>query len=137
MRICYFWFTDWPAARTALPPGALVPWTGPDPGGYWRVFSQQWASGEDLVTIEQDVLIHGQVMRQFAACPAPWCAFGWPVGPGQVSYWWLGCAKFSAALQAAVPVDALCRPVTGGGCLDGNCGQVPCHRHLDVIFQPL
>jgi len=131
MRVYYFWYAAWPRALAALPPDAGHVWTGPGTDGYWRTFAQRWTGEDDLVCVEQDVLIHAGVLPQFAACPQPWCAFGWEVGPGQMSYWWLGCTKFSAALQAAVPLTSK-QP---GEC--ARCGPVPCHRHMDVILHPV
>jgi len=132
MRVCYFWYRAlWPQATAALPDAAERIYTGPGTHDYWRVFAQRWTGEDDLVTIEQDVRIHPGVIPHFAACPYPWCAFGWEVGPGQMSYWWLGCTKFSAWLQQEVPLTG----EQPGDC--AACQPVPCHRHLDVVFQPV
>lgn len=132
MRVAYFWFDPWPAAEAALPADAERIYTGPDTGDYWKAFASQWTGEGDLVSIEQDVAIHDQVIPQFEACPEPWCSFGWMVGPGQHSFWWLGCTRYSAALQRAIPVSELCRPNPPDVC--ERCTSVPCHRHLDVVF---
>lgn len=117
-----------------LPEGAEQAWTGPGTGDYFREFASLWGASplDDLVTIEQDVAVHPDVIPQFAACPQPWCSFGWQVGPRQHSTWWLGCTKFSAALQKAVDLSGI-RGHTADICM--NCTEfTPCHRHLDVIL---
>jgi hypothetical protein len=122
---------SWPDALRALPLGAERVYTGPGTHDYWRVFTERWTGESDLVAIEQDVLIHDDVLPQFAACPEPWCAFGWQVTPGMVSTCWLGCTKFSAALQREVTLSTH-QP---GNCVeDPGCGPVPCHRHLDLVL---
>lgn len=134
MRTVYFYFTPWTEAQAALPGHAMLVYTGPQTGDYFRWFASLWAAepAADLVCIEQDVAIHDQVIPQFAACPQPWCSFGWLVGPGQHSYWWLGCTKFSAELQRNVNLSAV-RGHTADICM--QCTEfTPCHRHLDVIL---
>lgn len=133
MRVSYFYYnTSWTEAVAALPLGTACIYTGPFTENYFRAFAKQWAGEEALVSIEQDVAVHGDVIPQFAECPNPWCAFGWQVGPGQWSHWWLGCTKFSAELQRAVPVSRLCAPHPPDVCT--ACSMVPCHRHLDVVL---
>jgi len=133
MRTAYFWFTRWPEAQAALPPDAERVYTGPGTHDYWHALAARWNTGQDLVVIEQDVIIHDQVIPQFAACPEPWCSFAYEVGPGQHCWWWLGCTRFSAQLQAAVPLTV----EQPGECLTRTCGPWPCHRHMDVILQPI
>lgn len=135
VRTVYFWYTTWAEALASCPPHAEHVYTGPDTGDYWWAFAARWTGEGDLVTIEQDVQIHDSVIRQFTECPADWCSFGWEVSPGQMSHWWLGCTKFSAWLQREIPISSLCRPNPPEVC--DRCTDVPCHRHLDVIFQPI
>lgn len=133
MNVVYFYYQPWARALNALPPDTLPLHTGPDTGDYWRAFASQWDSGlGDLVCIEQDVAIHPDVIPQFSQCPEPWCSFGWMVGPGQHSHWWLGCTKFSAELQREIPIGELCDPNPPDVC--ALCSDVPCHRHMDVIL---
>lgn len=132
MKLAYFYYSPWSEAVAALPDTAALIYTGPDTGDYFGAFSDQWGGRDDLVCIEQDVLVHDRVVEQFAACPEPWCTFGWEVSPGQPSFWWLGCTKFSASLQNMIPVEDLRRPHPPEVC--ARCADVPCHRHLDVIL---
>lgn len=134
MNTVFFYFTWWPEAAAAAAAATGV-YTGPGPEDYWHAFARQWGTGRDLVTIEQDVLIHDQVLEQFASCPEPWCEFPWMVTDTMMSTCWLGCTKFSAELQAAIPVGDLCLPNPPELC--GRCTTVPCYRHLDVIFLPI
>lgn len=137
MIIAYFYYTGWPQALAALPAETRSVWTGPGTDGYWAAFAARWGTGHDLVTIEQDVLIHDQVIPGFAACGEPWCEFPWQVTPVMLSDSWLGATRFTAALQAAVPASELCRPNPAALCARCAEAGVPCHRHLDVIFPAL
>jgi hypothetical protein len=160
MRTVYFWYTIWPAADQALrqhAPGWTATWTGPDTGGYWREFSRRWDGSDDLLCVEQDVVIHDQVIPQLLACPQPWCTFGWVSSNGNASTRWLGCTRFSAQLQRELPLDQLRCPaihppserckgifcdigtrIPVGSCYSrhhecNDCGSW-CHAHMDSIF---
>jgi hypothetical protein len=105
MRIACFYADLHPATKAALPPVAELVWTGADDGHYWRELMARWGGG-DLVTIEQDVEIHDQVIPQFEACGSLWCTFPYvydPALPGQLATGALGCAKFSAQCQRQFP----------------------------------
>lgn len=132
MKACYFYFTAWPGATARLPLDAERVYTGPGTGDYFRAFKARWNTGEHLACIEQDVAVHESVLPQFAACPQPWCAFGWQVGPGQHSTWWLGCTRFSRQLQEDLDLSGI-RGHTADICM-GCTEFTPCHRHLDVIL---
>jgi hypothetical protein len=72
---------------------------------YWQELAQRWEDDGDLITIEHDIEIHDQVLREFAACPEPWCAYGYLVGcPAEVFTMGLGCTKLSARARQEVPL---------------------------------
>lgn len=108
MRIACFYAELNPVTKAALPPGTELVWTGADKDHYWRELMARWQSWArtDLVTIEQDVEIHDQVIPQFEACESLWCTFPYvydPKLPGQLATGALGCAKFSAECQRKFP----------------------------------
>ena len=132
MNVAYFYYSVWPAAVAALPAGTARVHTGPQTGDYFAAFTQWWDSGDDLAVIEQDVRVHSGVIPAFFSCPQPWCSFGWEVSPGQPSFWWLGCTKFSAAVQKAVDLGKI-RGHPADIC--PSCTEfTPCHRHLDLVL---
>jgi len=96
---------------------------------YNVVMAQEWDSGEDLVVVEGDKVLHYGVMPSFADCGKPWCLFGYHsypppyVRPITIG---LGCTRFSAALQHEFgpeeflvdddPGWGFCTPCNGHGC---------------------
>lgn len=113
MRVCCFHYDLHPDTAAALPPGAeLVP--TPDDYDYWRELARRWDGSDDLVVIEHDIVIHDQVIPQFAACGSPWCTFPYFYGPdhdpSRVVYETPGCAKFSADCQRRFPLPPVSAP---------------------------
>ena len=158
MRVCFFWFAEWPQARALLAehaPDAELVYTGPDDLGYWRAIAERWTGERDLVVIEQDIGIHAGVVPGFAACGEPWCGFPHimrPEHPARAKD--LGCVRFSAELQRRVPMDVIvkhhmnpqcgvCQPDAGGLCwrhIDGPvnsalaaAGLADPHEHLPAV----
>ena len=89
-----------------------------------------WNGRTDLVLVEQDVEITADVLPAFAACPSPWCTFGyaiWP--PWSPSLDACGCARYSARLQREFPADVI--EAGWGTC--GDC-RPGCWRHIDAAF---
>lgn len=75
-----------------------------DPGddeAYWRVLADAWAGTNDLVVVEHDIGIHGQVLPGFAACWQPWCGHAYRLH--RETRMCLGCTRFTAELQGAEP----------------------------------
>ena len=111
MRVCFFWFTEWPRARELLArhaPDAELVYTGPDDFGYWRELKARWTGESDLVMVEQDIGIHADVLPGFASCDEPWCAFPHYMRPEHPPIAMdLGCTRFSAQLQRLVPLEAV------------------------------
>src|SRR5215467_7785983 len=92
------------AAQVAAIPGVEMVDVRADDFAYWRAIEQRWAGEADLLVIEQDMVIHGQVIPQLEACPGQWCTFAYPIfNSGQRLTQGLGCTRFSAALQRKVP----------------------------------
>ena len=69
---------------------------------------------------EQNVEITAAVLPAFDACPSPWCTFRyayWPTWPPSTDA--CGCTRFRAALQRAIPAEAI--EAGWGSC--GVCGD--------------
>ena len=72
-----------------------------DPSAYWRLLADAWTQPDDLIIIEHDIGIHGDVLAQFARCDQPWCGFPYLIGETPLVC--LGCTRFTADLKAAFP----------------------------------
>jgi hypothetical protein len=46
-----------------------------DRHAYWRLLRGLWASGEDVLLVEQDIVPHRGALADLDACPWDWCAF--------------------------------------------------------------
>jgi hypothetical protein len=131
LKVYYFYSADWPEACDLVirhAPMAEHVWTGGHPYEYWQATTFRWGQ-DDLVTIEQDIGIHAEVIPQFENCPEPWCAFGYQIGTS-LCYTGGGCRKLSLEAQQQVPLPALMYPVR-------DIGECPvcaalCWRHMDT-----
>lgn len=86
-----------------------------DNSAYWRLLASAWREPGDLVLIEHDIGIRAGVTAELAACPEPWCGFGYPLDGGVILAC-LGCTRFSASVKAAEPdVLDVVGEVTGDG----------------------
>jgi hypothetical protein len=79
---------------------------------YWREVSTRWKGEEDLVIIEQDNVLTAEVLPSFAGCEEPWCCYQYvadgPMLDGNVfTCHSIGCSRFSAALQRAIPIEVI------------------------------
>jgi hypothetical protein len=102
----------WPLTRASLaihaPDALIIPIDAEDITQPWTTYASYWGA-DDLVVIEQDVIIHEDVLPQFEACPEPWCLFParhYATGGG----WMLNgimCNRFRREFMAAVPVEAV------------------------------
>lgn len=109
-----------PAAEAALaryaPQRVMVPLDPGDEHAYWKALAQWWdrPHGSDLLVIEQDIVIGPQTVRGMEACrgTSDWCAAPYPVYEGHagLNERALGCTRFSARLQAAVPAESFRAP---------------------------
>lgn len=61
-----------------------------------------WAACEDVVVVEHDIEIHAGVLEGFAACPNPWCSFGYRYAHFGV-YHGTGCVRIRSTLMTATP----------------------------------
>lgn len=73
---------------------------------YWHQFRARWRGEYDLVTVEQDNVINGEVLPSFQTCDQPWCVYEY-VGPPymedrQLKHS-LGCTRFTQQLQKEIP----------------------------------
>lgn len=103
--------------------------------GYNKAIALRWDGSSDLVVIEGDKEINADVIPSFASCDEPWCSFeyfNYPEPWSRTVQIGLGCAKFSAACQMQVPIDAfLCPdPPVAWPCPD--CDGAGCWRYLDT-----
>jgi hypothetical protein len=101
-------------ALAAYAPDADIVNVGGDDTAYAREIGLRWDGADDLAVIEQDIEITAAVIPAFGACSEPWCSFwyrgpSFDMGAGDLSRLnrSLGCTKFSAALQRAVPWSAI------------------------------
>jgi hypothetical protein len=107
IRPVYFYYTDHQEsfrAVTRLIPQAEHVDTSPSSYAYWDELERRWDGSADLLVMEQHIIVHGQVLPQLEACPGDWCVF--PFGGQRHG---LGCTRFSAALQQAVPASEIRR----------------------------
>ena len=117
MRITCFYADLHPACKSSLPPDTELVYTGGGDDHYWREISRRWDGTDDLVIIEHDIEVHGQVISSFAACESPWCTFpyeygpAWPGGPHIIDDA-LGCTRFSAEIQRKFPAETIAASVS-------------------------
>ena len=77
---------------------------------YWDELEKRWDGSADLLTLEQHIVVHDQVLPQMEACDGDWCVFPFgPAGasPAQLQNHGLGCTRFSARLQQQVPASLI------------------------------
>ena len=125
----------WPATAASLAayaPGAeIIPIPAADISRPWADISARWGTG-DLLYIEQDIILHADVLPQFEACPEPWCLFPHPHHShpdGELHATGMGCNRFREEFMRAVSVEAV--EAVYGSC--SRCGGVnpKCWAHLD------
>lgn len=77
---------------------------------YWRQFRARWLGEFDLMTVEQDNVITAEMIPSFSMCDEPWCVYAYEGPPhmeGELMDTALGCTRFTAALQKAVPAKEI------------------------------
>jgi hypothetical protein len=99
--------------------------------GWWREISARWEGTEDLLLVEQDIIIHSQVIPQLCHCKEPWCVFPFPIPSDwdSLQYHGIGCTRFSAYFQRQVPVELI--EAQGGSCWECLGKDPKCWRHID------
>lgn len=126
--------TLWDATRDSLrehaPDALIIPIPAGDIERPWRDYAARWGR-DDLLIVEQDVILHEDVIPQFEACPEPWCLFParHHAQGGGFMETGIMCNRFRKEFQEAVPVSAI--EAIGGSC--SRCGGVnpKCWAHLD------
>ena len=107
---------------THAPSAELIDVSGSD-FDYFAAVLERWTGDVDLIIVEHDQEIHGDVLPSFAACRRPWCVFPYDhMSMGNLLDSGLGCVRFTAELQQAVPFAAL---------LDTEAPVPGSWRHLD------
>lgn len=147
MQVCYFWSEEYPQAKAALPSSAETIWTGGSPTSYWKALKSRWTGQRDMLVIEQDILIHDQVIPQLEACDKDWCVFPYLYGTGNVvnlsgpqfMTTCLGCTRFSKRLQRVVNLDTVFTHPKAvyrrQACADRNCtDDAMCWKHIDQVI---
>ena len=75
--------------------------------GYWQLLRDLWHDGEEIINIEQDIVIHPDVIPTMAACGHRWCGYTYAFGlEAPCAEPFMGCTHFSAELMAEQP-DAM------------------------------
>ena len=126
----------WDSTRVALrlhAPGAIIKKLRTDDiEEPWNTYSEYWRSAEDdLLIVEQDIVIHEDVIPQFEACPEPWCLFPFPhysQPDGELMTTGIGCNRFRREFLEQVTVEDV--EAQGGNCIRCE-GNPKCWAHLD------
>jgi hypothetical protein len=123
----------WDVTRDSLkehaPSAEIIPVPVGDLSRTWEVYSERWGE-DDLMIVEQDIILHSDVIPQFEACPEPWCLFPFRYTPeADFLDTGTGCDRFRREFQQQVPVASV--EAVYGSC--GLCkGENPkCWGHLD------
>ena len=124
----------WPATAASFAehaPGAgIIPIPADDISRPWADYAARWGQ-DDLVVVEQDVILHEDVIPQFEACPEPWCLF--PARHHAQGGGWMTtgimCNRFRREFMQAVPVAAV--EAVPGSCSRCRGVNPRCWAHLD------
>ena len=123
----------WPATEASLaayaPQAEIIPIAEGDIHRPWADYAARWGK-DDLVVIEQDVIIHEDVLPGFERCPEPWCLY--PARhygrSGGFQDTGIMCNRFRVEFMRAVSVaDVEAVP----GCCPRCNGDPKCFAHLD------
>lgn len=121
---------------------ALDPW-GPEyvdvsssPQAYWSAVRDRWTGERDLVIIEHDVVVHDQVMPEFAQCDRLWCTFPYPCAQGGQFETGAGCARYSKYLQRFIPASEIEEKAVHWVYCDcpPECSPGICWHHMDAYL---
>lgn len=113
---CYTRLNEATAEALSLwaPQCVLIPLPPEDKHAYWAAIASWWGTGHDLLIIEQDIVISPGTLPSMADCEgrSDWCAAPYPAYSGYRGHneRALGCTRFSARLQAAVPAEKFWAP---------------------------
>ena len=75
---------------------------------YFELMALLWANGRDFAIVEHDVEVDPDSLDSLDTCPAPWCAFSYPVFAGDIAEAYggpfgLGCVRFRRELLEELP----------------------------------
>lgn len=144
--IGYFWTDEFPQSQASVrkhaPDARWVELPSGEPQAYPRSVAEIWAQDE-LITIEQDIVITGEVIQSLTGCSEPWCVFTYDLGSnGYPMRYGLGCTRFSLDLQKRVSYDRVlahkdsgcewCQASDDGVRKALDCQVCPCYRHQDA-----
>lgn len=77
-----------------------------DPYAYARNFERWWASLEDLIVVEHDMIPPTGMLQEMAECPEEWCSANYHVGGGRTTTG-LGITKISWRVKVAYPYGGM------------------------------
>lgn len=101
-----------------------------DIGAYHEAVAKRWGLGHALLVVEQDIIVHAQVLSQLTICDEDWCVFPYrhPDNGNNFLLAALGCTRFSVRFQEAATVADI--DAVYGYC--NTCkGQPGCWVHLE------
>lgn len=146
MKILYSTVNAWPASLRAIERHAkeyeVVQIDSGDWRGYWRAIADRWGQ-DDLLLVEQDIVLHAEVIPGLEDCPDPWCLYPYrhPSRPGGWMDFALGCTRFRKEFQQSVTIrdvaEANGRNFIVKDCpaCEGQPRTYECWRHLDAQFR--
>lgn len=131
MIIACFPTRIWDATRDSIstyaPQAQIIPVAQGDVSGAWENYKSLWGE-DDLMVIEQDIILHGDVIPQFEACPEIWCLF-----PFRYTEDWLaegtGCNRYRREFQEKIPPSAV--ETVYGSCWRCEGINPACWAHID------
>ena len=96
----------------------------------WSTYRQYWGT-DDLMIVEQDIVIHEDVIPQFESCPEPWCLFPFPhyAEGGGLMMSGVGCNRFRREFMEAVTVEDIESQYASCILCEGN--NPRCWKHID------
>jgi hypothetical protein len=94
------------SALESFAPGTEYAEVSGSPYDYRDTLQRYWTGKRPLIVVEQDIVIHDEVIDSFAKCSKPWCTYGFQ-SSARIGYLYrgLGCTKFSARLQRRFPFE--------------------------------
>lgn len=84
-----------------MPQAEVVLLDPADNGAYCDLLSRLWGTAQEVLIVEHDMGVHGEVLPQLEDCPSWWCAFRYRVEDVYLAA--LGCTRFRAELMQAEP----------------------------------
>jgi hypothetical protein len=126
------WDTTRESLRKHAPATEIIPIPAADISYPWRILAERWAE-DDLMYVEQDIIIHSEVVRQFEECPELYCLFPHPHyshHDGELHDTGFGCNRLRKEFMKQVSVQDV--EAVYGSCHRCGGGEDPrCWAHLD------